>query len=461
LIDTKGRIRDSAFGLSDLKERIDIWLARRRTADELQMHKTQLDAIGAFLNAVLAKLDSQLASLPADLDAGRLNAECRKFDLRVLWLARIWDFFREKLDQQDDAEIKDTIRLADEVIWSCYARFMGAVKDCGLNPNVSPAAPLPFIESRYSPMAFPCELVPASLTEEVDDDAQGFELLRAHLNKLPVPVVRLPPSCIGSPWWLISLGHEVGHHVQYALLPESGMIGEYRTGLVQLARNNGFSEPDAERWGAWSREIFADIFSVLCMGQGAIAFLALMEMGPEEELCRPRYDYPAPLIRLELMTRTAEKLDLDGLAPLPWPAAPLPFLQACRNLVPQVVDYTLGKLPAVQKPLEDLCGFSPSVFKEGGFVRFWRASFESLAESTPARALPNPRLLVCACLEAWLKGPGLSARRSSLADYLRAKVISSREQGFRAGLGAPAEGAISASRRQGEEFADELAELLQ
>jgi hypothetical protein len=32
----------------------------------------------------------------------------------------VWDYFREKLDQRDDANLKPTLEAADEVLWSCY-----------------------------------------------------------------------------------------------------------------------------------------------------------------------------------------------------------------------------------------------------------------------------------------------------------------------------------------------------
>jgi hypothetical protein len=64
----------------------------------------------------------------------------------------------------------------------------------GLKINRGPA-PLPFLESRYSPEAYPAELVPPDLKSEVE-----VTFLGEYLNRMPVPVVRLPPTCLKAPW---------------------------------------------------------------------------------------------------------------------------------------------------------------------------------------------------------------------------------------------------------------------
>lgn len=85
---------------------------------------------------------------------------------------------------QRDGDLADTLRAADEIVWSCYRQVFDRAKQ--IAPQLTAGlAPLPFIEPRYSPSTFPADLVPAGLQSEIDKP-----FLREHLNRLPVPVVR-------------------------------------------------------------------------------------------------------------------------------------------------------------------------------------------------------------------------------------------------------------------------------
>src|SRR5262249_54014944 len=157
-------------------------------------------------------------------------------------------YFRDKFDQRDDPLLSPVLGAADDVVWSCHQQIYRQAK--AWEPQVeSGPAPLPYIESWYSPQAFPAELVPQDLKSEVD---VGF--LREYLNKLPIPVVRLQPACVDAPWWLIYLGHEVGHHIQFSILPEMGLIERFKEAVGAAVLAHGGSDEDAKRWRQWSPE---------------------------------------------------------------------------------------------------------------------------------------------------------------------------------------------------------------
>ena len=93
------------------------------------------------------------------------------------------------------------------------------------------------------------------------------DLLRKHVEQLPVAALALPPVCCRRPWWVILSAHEASHHVQF----ES-------PGLEQLAQDQvvgaAYAVTEdvelAEAWRPWCRELFADALSVLLTGPAAI-----------------------------------------------------------------------------------------------------------------------------------------------------------------------------------------------
>jgi hypothetical protein len=88
---------------------------------------------------------------------------------------------------------------------------------------------------------------------------------------------------------------------------------EVRNDGDQVAEDHG-SAAEADLWRIWATEIFADIFSVLVMGQWAL--WALVEVAARARgtmLTRQRY-YPAPVVRLELMAQVLKdrRIALDA-----------------------------------------------------------------------------------------------------------------------------------------------------
>jgi hypothetical protein len=380
------------------------WKRRRRNAVGAERYKTQLDAIDTLVECGVDQLEGGLDSVDLSLSEGAIYEACRTFDLRLLWLRRVWQFFREKFDQRD-SELADTLRAADEIVWSCYHQVFERARKMALSQKAG-SAPLPFIEPRYSPSTFPADLVPAGLQSEIDKP-----FLREHLNRLPVPVVRLQPGCVSGPWWLVYAAHEVGHNVQYDLLEGQALVDGYRELVKEAVRGSGGSAADVSRWGEWSREIFADIFSVLMMGPWAIWAMVELELQGNIAMSERREQYPSGAVRLALLAATATAVKLDARA-------------ALRGLNPQqiasssgagrrditftdaVVAASMKPLPAVPTTLARLCNFNVTDFQGGTGgkpprVEALRRVLAADRDPIASAALDGPRLGAAASLAAW------------------------------------------------------------
>src|SRR5262249_15000662 len=153
----------------------------------------------------------------------------------------------------------DILKAADEVVWSCYHEVLFRAQQRRKSFTHGPA-PLPFVAPEYSPAAIESDRpLPPGLTVSVEPP--GWDpAIHDLLKTLPMGLLRLPPWCVRSPWWLVYIAHEVGHHVQSRLEleePIRNAIG------AAVSRHEAAIVP---QWQGWAKEIFADFFSVLMVG---------------------------------------------------------------------------------------------------------------------------------------------------------------------------------------------------
>jgi hypothetical protein len=398
------RVERSRVELIRLLGEHSAWKERRRHAVGAERYKTQLNAIDMLVEGGGGQLGQALGSMDLSLSEGAIYESCRTFDLRVLWLRRVWQFFQEKFDQRD-GELADTLRAADEIVWSCYHHVLARARKMGLAEKTG-ASPLPFIESRYSPSTFPADLVPVGLQSEIDKP-----FLREHLNRLPVPVVRLQPGCVSGPWWLVYAAHEIGHNVQYDLLEGQALVNGYRELVTATVRGSGGGPADVTRWGDWSREIFADIFSVLMMGPWAIWAMVELELQGNVAMTERREQYPSGAVRLALLAATARALHLDVRTSLRGvdPVGIADSSEAGRHdmtFMEPVVAATLEPISLIGTTLAKLCNFNVNEFQGGSQMRPPRV--EALRRTLAADRDPlasatheGPRIGAAASLAAW------------------------------------------------------------
>ncbi|HKI31052.1 MAG TPA: hypothetical protein VKA46_04245 [Gemmataceae bacterium] len=435
-------------------------------------YKTQLKAIEDLMTGAHRRLVQEF-DRPAllGLETGDLYEVCKTYDLRIVWLRRVWQFFREKFDQRHDTEgVGAVLRAADEVVWSCYRQPFAWAEENGV-PLGAPqgAAPLPFIESRYSPEAFPTQFIPEDLEREIDPVFKAQVLTR-----LPIPVMRLSPACVSAPWWLVFVAHEVGHHLQYDLCPAAGLVDAYKQ-LVKAAVGGHADPKAADEWAGWSRELFADVVSVLLMGSAAVWGMVELEWANPWLMLRRRNaataageanGYPPAVVRLAFLREVANQVGLDGtsalrgIQPKTLAAADDVALRDL-TLAPHVARASLGSIPCLPAKLPELLAFSLQDHLPGpnSRVEHWKNALPvGPPEPTPEESLRAARQITSGALEAWAaltrneaSKADRDGRREKLVEQVPAVIRKSREPRSRASQRPPAP-----SEDLGKELADAL-----
>ena len=431
----QARKEQTELEFTRLKTEVEKWWTGRVKDDKQKQYRTQLAAIKGMVESAVDYLTKELSKIDLKMPEGQFYEECRRFDLRVIWLRKVWDFYREKFDQRDDDELKPLLLAADEVVWGCYQQLFRRAPTFALQLKSGPA-PLPFIETSYSPESFPSELVPYDLKpSEV-----GF--LQTLMNKLPIPLVSLPQACVTAPWWLVYVGHEVGHHIQYELADQRAFVKLFEVRIQNAVKRKCGNTDEIEKWGRWGKEIFADVFSVLTMGQWAVRAMLEFEMQQPQAMLTRRPQYPSPVIRLHLLAHIANSLGLDGTAELRGlnveeMVKGNPQAERDYSFVEEIVKEALSTEVAPNVTLTQLIGFLKEDFQPGGDLSGWSAALRTPNPSAPAIGnLRDPRLIAGAALAAWSElTEEDEERRKLLRNELAANTIrliaESREPGDR------------------------------
>lgn len=438
------RVEQTQWLFGDLELRLDGWVASRRAADvDLEGHhagrqRSQLAAVEGLVRGGRAALAHQLETL-ADTDPDAVFAESWRSTLALAWLDRVWRFFRLKLDQRDGT-LAPLLRAADEVVWSCWRaakpnRFEARLHALG---RATPPPPLAYVEPWFSPAALPGT---AQLTGELCPDTLLPPSVEPLVRALPVPLLRLPPWCVGAPWWLVFVAHEVGHHWQHSL----GLVAAFRALVETAAGAAGAGADDVERWGRWSDEVFADLTSVLLLGPWALWALVEVVREPAANMARRKPTYPPTLARLRIVAGALEQLGCD----------PRPALRGVELSAPQGAPASLtldlavaervaalcqAELPEPLGRFDRLCDFDAAVFKKSGEIEDWRRELLGGAEIEPPRHVETARRLIAGSVAAWAtiaasekEGEALRHVAERLAERTLAALAACAPEGDRAG----------------------------
>lgn len=396
------RIDQTRREIESLRKQIGQWVAEREKADEHEQYHTQLSVLNDVLEAAAGKVEAGLGGVSALSASGAVYDACRLFDRRIVWLSRIWDYYREKFDQRDDDSLAPTLAAADEVVWSCYAEiFRRAESPRGTTP-------LPYIDLSHSPHAIPRAEPPPGLKSDVDAD-----FIKEFLKQLPIPIIGLPVNCLRAPWWLVHLGHEVGHHVLHDLLPGFGLERAFNECLQSAVKTASDDDDDAaKRWALWGPEIFADLYSILCMGRWGAWAMAELELGDEPAMLTAKLRYPPPVVRLALMASFARELKLDGGSALAAAAfeqataSPLleedEWQQTAADL--RIADAVAASIVGLEiegaGPLKKLIGWDAGMFNPGGTVDILSRALRK-GTALPKQEIRGARLYTSASVAAW------------------------------------------------------------
>jgi hypothetical protein len=446
--------------LTRLRNEIDDWLEGYRA---LEQYSTQINALDLSLHEILKALDEALAALPVDGSIRVAYQACRDVERKTTWTRHVWQYYAAKFDQREarDADRRRAVQAADEAVWSCYA---GAYLSL---PEVErPAVPLPYLDSLYTPNA-----IPRDMAAVLRDRVISVPFLQAFLAELPLPVIGLPDVCSHAPWWLIYIGHEVGHHLQHDLLPSAGLVEEFRAHLraaLNEAASKGTAVPPgaADKWGAWGQEVFADAFSAYSLGPRAAWAIAELVMGDDVTMLREHDDYPPPAVRLALMAALPMASDEDralaladvDLDALTTGSALRGF--GGRDLRAAARDH-LNLVPALAKAihawdcgglgrLARLCRWREDSFSSNGKVHGWQSQLVSSGPLALTPSLDAPRLILSGGLAAWAQVSLIAdegqrvEEEERLAKRLIDAMIGSHLGGTRAGLAAAPSGGLKA-----------------
>lgn len=430
----RGRLRigQSLGEARALRGEVTAWRARWDSVDAMGGHLTVLDLLSRVILSLVDEITRRIDAINPESGTGTIYEECHGEDIRLLHARRLWRWYADKLDQRtgppDDPAVQ-TLLAADEVVWSCWKTAFTALG------AAVPPAPVPYLTPQYSASATPRTDPPPDLRPGRDD------LLRRHIELLPVAVIGLPPVCIRRAWWLILSAHEAAHHLQFEL---PGLEELTQTQVVATAYRAGDDVELAEAWRPWCRELFADACSVLLTGPAASWAVGELEMrAPAGLRTSASGSYPPPLVRLAVLHAVGERAglpggqqafaDQDGAAADPEDGRVARLLAA----VPAVADALLALTPAAGRPLRLLAETTAAAYREGR-VAGWRAELLGPDEPFPVRTLTAARCWVAAGVEAW--------ERSGDTDELAAERLSGRlldvlprcrEPGVRAAAAAP------------------------
>lgn len=395
----RSRLAQTRAELDRLKSELTRWFAEKRDPVFCQRHGRQLKLLSATLTDALAWLRQQVDRLSLAQPTTDFYRACRAYELRLLWVRALWQYFRPKFEQREDNALKRLLAAADEVVWACYAP---AFETLGQLP---PPAPLPYVEPQFTPRAIPLDEPPPEL-KVVDAD-----FLKTFLARLPIAVVGVPSSCVSAPWWLAHAAHEVGHHVQHELK----LVTPFELALKQAAEAGPvpLDQELTDHWVLWGQEIFADAYGLLCLGSFAPRALAEVELSAAS-LTKNSTKYPAAMVRLEWQRRALHDLAVptdDLLGPVmeeefrtqtpQLPTATAAAFGQAQRLAEFVTRQPLSS-PGCQMKLPELAGWEAKPFQAGGDVADYAQQLcdgQSLAE---ARNTVTIRHLLAAGVKAWV-----------------------------------------------------------
>jgi hypothetical protein len=422
--------RDESLGEAvALRGEVEAWRSGWDAVDAMGVHLTHLDLLYAVVLGLADEIARRIGVIDLATGTGEVYEECRREDVRVLHARRLWRWYADKLDQRagpPENLVVQTLRAADEVLWSCWKTAFTVLGEA------VPPAPIPYVAPLYSATATPRTDPPPELRPGTDD------LLRKHIEELPVAAVGLPPVCCRRPWWIILAAHEAGHHVQFEAA-QSHLEELTQERVVAAAYSSGHDAELAEAWRPWCRELFADACSVLLVGPAAAWAVAELEMRTVEGLRKsPSGSYPPPLVRLSVLRAVAGEAGIavkqSAAAELAGPDAVegddrIGRLLAC---VPDVALALTALDLAPGRTLRSLGDTTARAYGDGGSVASWRSELLGADEPIPQRTLDAARFCVAAGVDTWERFGGQAGLAERLALRLRTILSLCGEPGTRA-----------------------------
>ncbi|KOV61824.1 hypothetical protein [Streptomyces sp. MMG1121] len=250
-----------------------------RAGGPLEKHRSQLDAVGALLGAVLVDVRARLAD-------GR-GAEVPG---RVLDLHHVWDFYRTRFLLRRVREYRRCLDVADELAWECYGPVLGLAG----SPPKEP--PLVGFSRAASPRAHRRgsayhDLLPRGGIHTREG--------RQAAARLPFPVIDVPWSFGSHLPALLTVAHEAAHHID----DDCGLGPGIRDRIAAA----GLPPDRVVHWTRWSGEAFADVCAAVLCGPAYAAVLAELLEDTGDGVDERDFDgpHPPPPARVRLAAAAA------------------------------------------------------------------------------------------------------------------------------------------------------------
>ena len=276
-----------------LEEDFEYW--RGLTSKGLGLHTSQIEALIGKDRGALSNLCATLKSEVEGLDtmtSTQVLTDAWSLEEMLLAAHCLWGFFREKLAQRLDEEVRPFLEVADDLAWGCYAPAMKAA-------NAKKEPPLVFLNGGWSPFMVPrgaqwnAEGVPGSLL--VDGEFAGV------MRSLPIPIIGVPYAQVTHLPDVIFVAHETGHAIEGDFDLTELLADAIKKALAGSSRLSD--------WLAWMGECFADAWAVANLGPAYVGalqdFLAPGHDKPGDSL------YPPVTLRVRLARALLEKMDTD------------------------------------------------------------------------------------------------------------------------------------------------------
>ncbi|MCP1783886.1 hypothetical protein [Bradyrhizobium japonicum] len=282
--------------LKALDAEFNQWSKLSSAGKTLEKHHTQVLALTGHLKG-LRRSTEQIFKEARDQHTILIDA--RETEALILGIRRIWEFFRSKLVQRWDEDLRRFLQLADELAWSCYQPALEASQSARREP------PLVFLNGGLSPFALSRNR--AFRAEDVPGQPLAPDTYDPVLQRLPIAVIGVPWHQTAHLPDLPVVAHETGHAVEQNL-------GLHEEVLAALATKlNGAAH--LPQWQAWAAETFADLWGALTLGPAFVSslidFLAGNPVQIQNEVASTGDEYPTANLRIRLCLRVLERMGFD------------------------------------------------------------------------------------------------------------------------------------------------------
>lgn len=298
--------REICRKLGSLRGELQSWLDRSEEGEPFEKHHTQIRAVHAHLSQWSRNV-RRLVRDDLRREADIFFDSIYEIERLILSEHRIWEYFRSKFIQREEADFRRYLKVADEFAWSCYSPVQRHVY-----PDPANAArkepPLVYFNGGISPFSFSRgrEFKPEDVPFQ-GEELSGTELAVANL--LPIPLVGIPWHQIAHLPEALVIGHEVGHIVE----DDFGLTARLEALLREAIAEAG-AESRQGAWSAWLGEVFADVYGCLSAGPAFVGalldFLArdFAEISDESRTEESWGHYPTTYLRGTILFRILDEM---------------------------------------------------------------------------------------------------------------------------------------------------------